>query len=102
MLWETSPACTELEIHVLDWLADMLSLPNHFKSKKMEGESYKILHLGITMAMFSAGEKEQRKFKFIWIKRMPCGIYFFQAHSSIEKAAMIAGIGSKNIRIRSK
>src|SRR5436190_8078283 len=27
MLWATSPACTELETHVLDWLADMLDLP---------------------------------------------------------------------------
>ena len=32
MLWETSPSCTELETHVLDWLADMLNLPNDFKS----------------------------------------------------------------------
>ncbi len=30
MVWETSPACTELETHVLDWLAEMLSLPEHF------------------------------------------------------------------------
>ena len=27
MLWATSPACTELETHVLDWLADMLDCP---------------------------------------------------------------------------
>ena len=27
MLWATSPACTELETHVLDWLAGMLDLP---------------------------------------------------------------------------
>ncbi len=27
MLWSTSPACTELETHVLDWLVDMLGLP---------------------------------------------------------------------------
>ena len=27
MLWATSPACTELETHVLDWLVDMLGLP---------------------------------------------------------------------------
>ncbi len=32
MLWTTSPACTELEIHVLDWLVDMLGLPEKFKS----------------------------------------------------------------------
>src|ERR1043166_6146967 len=32
MLWATSPACTELETHVLDWIADMLALPDKFKS----------------------------------------------------------------------
>ena len=32
MLWATSPACTELETHVLDWFADMLALPEKFKS----------------------------------------------------------------------
>ena len=32
MLWATSPACTELESHVLDWLVDMLGLPDKFKT----------------------------------------------------------------------
>ena len=32
MLWATSPACTELETHVLDWMAEMLDLPAQFKS----------------------------------------------------------------------
>src|SRR5579871_756464 len=30
MLWATSPACTELETHVLDWLVHMLDLPKKF------------------------------------------------------------------------
>jgi len=32
MLWATSPACTELETHVLDWLVGMLDLPAAFRS----------------------------------------------------------------------
>ena len=32
MLWASSPSCTELESHVLDWLVDMLNLPKKFKS----------------------------------------------------------------------
>ena len=32
MLWETSPSCTEVETHVLDWLVDMMGMPNKFKS----------------------------------------------------------------------
>jgi len=31
MLWATSPACTELETHVLDWLVELLGLPDHFR-----------------------------------------------------------------------
>jgi aromatic-L-amino-acid/L-tryptophan decarboxylase len=33
MLWVTSPACTELETHVLDWLVEMLGLPEKFSSR---------------------------------------------------------------------
>ena len=37
MLWATSPACTEVETHVLDWMVDMLGLPQHFKSTQTGG-----------------------------------------------------------------
>ena len=32
MIWATSPAATELEIRVLDWLAEMMGMPEKFKS----------------------------------------------------------------------
>ena len=32
MLWATSPACTELETHVLDWMVELLGLPDRFRS----------------------------------------------------------------------
>src|SRR5258708_12019414 len=37
MLWSTSPACTELETHVLDWLVPMLGLPGKFLSSSTGG-----------------------------------------------------------------
>ena len=37
MLWATSPACTELETHVLDWLVDLLGLPEGFRSTTSGG-----------------------------------------------------------------
>src|SRR5215475_13325135 len=37
MLWATSPACTELESHVLDWLVTMLGLPQKFLSSGAGG-----------------------------------------------------------------
>ena len=37
MLWATSPACTELETQVLDWLVPMLGLPEKFLSSSEGG-----------------------------------------------------------------
>ena len=37
MLWSTSPACTELETHVMDWLVAMLDLPRKFLSSSTGG-----------------------------------------------------------------
>src|SRR6202166_506887 len=37
MLWATSPACTDLETHVLDWLVHMLDLPQKFLSTSSGG-----------------------------------------------------------------
>src|SRR5262249_10792151 len=37
MLWTTSPACTELEIRVLDWLVEMLDLPQSYLSTSNGG-----------------------------------------------------------------
>src|SRR5262252_5929140 len=37
MLWATSPACTEVETHVLDWLVGMLGLPERFLSSRSGG-----------------------------------------------------------------
>ena len=42
MLWQTSPACTELETHVLDWLVDILDLPTKFKSSSTGGVPQKM------------------------------------------------------------
>ena len=37
MLWLTSPSCTELEILVLDWIVEMMGLPDMFKSSGFGG-----------------------------------------------------------------
>src|SRR5690242_14938724 len=37
MLWSTSPACTEVETVVLDWLAELLDLPERFRSTSTGG-----------------------------------------------------------------
>jgi len=37
MLWSTSPACTELETHVMDWLVSMLVCPRDFHRARPAG-----------------------------------------------------------------
>ena len=37
MLWSTSPAATEIESHVLDWLVELLDLPTSWKTTEQGG-----------------------------------------------------------------
>ena len=48
MLWLTSPACTELEMRMLDWLVEMLDLPKHFLSTSSGGGVIQDGHFGRT------------------------------------------------------
>ncbi len=100
MVWETSPACTELETHVLDWLAEMLSLPEHFLSDNNGGGVIQDTASSASLcALIAAREKKTKGNSNLFGSRENLVAYASsETHSSIEKAAMIAGIGSKNIR----
>ena len=100
MVWETSPACTELEIHVLDWLAQMLLLPEHFLSDNNGGGVIQDTASSASLcALIAAREKKTKgKSNLFGSKENLVAYASSETHSSIEKAAMIAGIGSKNIR----
>jgi len=100
MLWETSPSCTELETHVLDWLASMLNLPDYFlSSNKGGGVIQDTASSGSLCAMIAAREKINKgKSNLFGSKENLVAYVSSQAHSSIEKGAMVSGIGSKNIR----
>ena len=100
MLWETSPSCTELETQVLDWLADMLNLPNDFKSiNKGGGVIQDTASSASLCAMIAARERKNRgKSNLFGLKDNLIVYISSETHSSIEKAAMISGIGSKNVR----
>ena len=101
MLWASSPACTELESHVLDWLVDMLRLPKKFKSITSGGGVIQDTASSATLcALIAAREKisngKINESGFDDSMRVYTSI---EAHSSIEKAVKIAGIGSKNLRL---
>ena len=100
MLWATSPACTELETHVLDWLVDMLDLPQKFKSTGSGGGVIQDTASSATLcALVAAREKASNgninETGFDGTLRVYTSS---QSHSSIEKAVKIAGIGKHNLR----
>jgi aromatic-L-amino-acid decarboxylase len=101
MLWATSPACTELETHVLDWLADMLGLPASFKSSGAGGGVIQDSASSATLcALLAARERATAGVS----NKQGCdgklsAYTTAQAHSSVEKAARIAGIGSQALRV---
>jgi aromatic-L-amino-acid decarboxylase len=101
MLWSTSPACTELETHVMDWLVGMLGLPDKFLSSGSGGGVIQdTASSAVLCALLAAREKATN---YTSNKKGSNGRLVAyastQTHSSLEKAAMIAGIGTENLRL---
>jgi aromatic-L-amino-acid decarboxylase len=101
MLWATSPACTELETHVLDWLVEMLDLPRKFLSTSTGGGVIQDTASSASLCALLAAR--ERTTNFASNKRGCDGkltVYTSsQAHSSIEKGVQIAGLGLDNLRL---
>jgi aromatic-L-amino-acid decarboxylase len=101
MLWATSPACTELETHLLDWLVEMLTLPDQFRSSSAGGGVIQDTASSATLcALLAARERASngRGNRQGLPDKMTC-YASNQAHSSVEKAVMISGIGTDNLRL---
>jgi len=132
MLWQTSPACTELETKMLDWMGRAIGLPECFLSegKPVEGMVLSESHstpgggtvsveatptLGGGVIQGTASEAvlvtmvaaRQRMFDNMCVPESEraalnaklVAYTSTQAHSSILKAAMIAGITRENVRL---
>jgi aromatic-L-amino-acid/L-tryptophan decarboxylase len=101
MLWSTSPACTELETHVMDWLVEMLGLPAKFLSSNTGGGV--IQDTASSAAVCALLAARERATNYVSNKKGCDGrlvaYVSTQTHSSLEKAAMIAGIGVDNLRL---
>ena len=52
--WASSPACTELEVIVMDWLAEALHLPDFFKNKESSGKGGGVIQTTASEATFVA------------------------------------------------
>jgi aromatic-L-amino-acid decarboxylase len=101
MLWATSPACTELETHVLDWIADLLGLPAKFKSSGTGGGVIQDTASSAVLCALLAARERTTGFQS---NETGCDGKLVaytspHAHSSVEKAVKIAGIGRKNLRL---
>lgn len=96
--WASSPACTELEVVMMDWLAKMLQLPEQFKSGTKSGAFIQATCSDATLlALFSARNRGIHKYQ----ARHPgasvyeaasklVGYYSDQAHCSVERASLIS------------
>src|ERR1022692_4454016 len=101
MLWATSPACTELETHVLDWLVAMLGLPERFLSSNTGGGVIQDTASSSALCAMLAARERATGYttNFRGNEGKLVAYTSTQAHSSLEKAAMIAGIGLNNLRL---
>ncbi|MGA9275908.1 pyridoxal-dependent decarboxylase [Ilumatobacter sp.] len=102
MSWVTSPACTELETLMLDWMQEMLGLPEHFRSTSeagggvLQGSASEATLVAILSARYRATRgsvnSDGDTSKLVAYTTS-------QSHSSIEKGLRIAGIGTEHIRV---
>ena len=101
MLWATSPACTELESHVLDWLVPMLGLPEKFLSSNTGGGV--IQDTASSASLCAVLAARERATNFASNRHGATGKLIAytssQAHSSIEKDVQVAGLGRENLRL---
>lgn len=101
MIWATSPAATELETHVMDWLADLLDLPTRFRSEGPGGgviqhsaSDAALVALLAAVHRASGGRSEAEG-----VSAGRFTVYTSsQTHSSVEKACRIAGLGADALR----
>ena len=95
MLWQTSPAATELETRVCDWMRQALGLPEEFTGAIQDSASTATLCAVLTMreralewAGNTKGLAEGPRLR-VYVSE--------EAHSSVDRAIWIAGIGAENL-----
>jgi aromatic-L-amino-acid decarboxylase len=96
MLWATSPACTELETHVLDWLAELLGLPARFRS---DGPGGGVIQDSASSANLCAVLAARDQQPTTTSRERLRAYTSTQAHSSIEKAIRVAGLRHDQLRL---
>ncbi|NOX23223.1 MAG: aminotransferase class V-fold PLP-dependent enzyme [Actinobacteria bacterium] len=100
MIWATSPACTEVETRMLDWLVDMMGLPDSFLSTGRGGGV--IQDTASSAALTALIAARERATGLTTNREGATGnlvVYTStHTHSSLEKAVRVAGIGDAQLR----
>jgi len=97
MLWRTGPSSVELEDVVLDWLRQLLGLPQEFYGLIHEGASLSSL-VALTAARESLNVRIREDGMAGRADLPKLRIYVSEhAHSSIDKAAIVLGIGQSGV-----
>ncbi len=98
MTWRTSPAATELEAVVLDWMRQMLHLPPEFSGVVYDTASVAVMHaLAAARESLGLAVRERGLAGRTDVPRL-CVYASDQAHSSVEKAVITLGVGEANVR----
>jgi len=97
MLWSTSPACTEIETKVLDWLAQLLGLPHDFRSDAGLGGG--VIQGTASEAVLACMVAARDRAAATHPGRRPVVYTSEQAHSSVLKGAGICGVGRESVRL---
>jgi aromatic-L-amino-acid decarboxylase len=95
MIWETSPAAAELEEQMMIWLRDLIGFPSSFEGVIQDTASTSTLAAILTAREKTTGFSiNEDGAAGAGTLRVYCSE---QAHSSVEKAVKISGIGRKNL-----
>ena len=98
MSWQTSPAATEVEDVVMEWLRQMLGLSDAFTGVIQDTASTATLCALLCARERSSGFSQESG--GLQAEDAPLVVYAsYQAHSSVPKAAHLAGFGGDNLRL---
>ena len=98
MSWQTSPAATEIEEVMMDWLRQLVALPPSFTGVIQDTASTATL-VALLCARERATSFAQER-EGLQTSHAPLVVYASeQAHASVEKAALLAGYGRAFVRL---
>ncbi len=95
MLWQTSPAATEMETRMMDWLRQALDLPEGFAGVIQDSASSATLAAVLTMREKALNWQGNQQGLF---GQKPLRVYCSsEVHTSIDRAIWVSGIGQDNL-----